>query len=129
MKIAVVVARVLLGLLFFAAGLAGFVFYSHPPPAPPGLAGQFQDVWFRSGWVLFVDATQLISGALLLANRYVVLALVLLGAVLANILAFHITMQPGGIFPGLIATFVWIFLAWHYRTNLAPIFEANVTPV
>ncbi len=117
-------ARIVLGLLFTLAGASGFIlsFVGAPPPQP-GLAGQFQEVFFQSHWVLFVDGVQLVSGILLLTNRYVPLALVLLGAVLSNILTFHITMQPAGIVPGAIATLLWARLAFAYRANLAPIFE------
>jgi hypothetical protein len=43
-----------------------------------------------------VFSVQFISGVLLLANLFVPLATVLLGAVIANILMFHIAMQPAG---------------------------------
>jgi len=59
MKITVTIARILLGLVFFAAGLSGFLLIAHPPALPPGLAGAFQDVFFRSRWVLFVDGVEL----------------------------------------------------------------------
>src|SRR5579863_3075254 len=110
MKTSVTVARILLGLLFALAGLSGFVFsFAGGPPPMPGLAGEFGDVFFRSHWVLYVDGVEFIAGAFLLVNRYVPLALVLLGAVISNILVFHITMQPAGIAPGLVATALWAF--------------------
>jgi len=121
--VSVTVSRILLGLLFALAGASGFIFASigNPPPEP-GLAGQFAHVFFQSHWVLFVDGVQLVSGVLLLSNRYVILALTMLGAVLSNILVFHITMQPAGIVPGAIATAFWFVLFRHYRTSFAPLF-------
>jgi putative oxidoreductase len=118
------VARVLLGLVFLLAGGSGFMFlFMSAPPPEPGLAGAFQDVFFRSHWVQFVDGVQLVAGALLLANRYVTLALTLLGAVIANILVFHITMQPQTIAIPLVVLTLWTFLAYRYRENLAHIFK------
>ena len=64
---------------------------------PPGLAATFQDVSFRSHRVLFVGAMQLFSGALLLANRYVPLALTIAGGILFNIVAYHVTITPVGL--------------------------------
>jgi len=125
MKATVTSARIVLGLVFFAAGLAGFLLINNPPPAPPGLAGAFQDVFFRSHWVLFVDGVEFISGVLLLTNRFVPLALTLLGAVLSNILAFHITMNPAGIVPGVVLTSLWAVVAWSVRSSLAPLFVAK----
>jgi putative oxidoreductase len=128
-EIATVVARILLGLLFLVTGLSGFVFFLFSPPPPvPGLAGAFLDVFFRSHWMHVVDGVQVIAGLLLLANRYLPLALTLLGAVIANILVFHITMQPQMLPLPLVALALWIFLAWRYRSSLAPIFVQKATP-
>jgi putative oxidoreductase len=123
MKIAVLIARILLGLLFVFSG--SFAFIPFTPPPQPGLAGQFQDVFFASHWVKFVEVVQLIAGLLLLANRYVPLALVALAAVLANILFFHLSMQPQGIVPGLIATVLWFLVAWWHRASFAPLLAAK----
>src|SRR5579872_907543 len=125
MRNAALVFRIVLGLLFLVAGASGFFLISNPPPAPPGLAGQFQDIFFASRWVLFVDGVELIAGVLLLANRFVPVALLLLAGVLPNILVFHITMMPSGIFPGLIATILWFIVALQYRSLFAPIFVSR----
>ena len=116
------IARILLGLVFFAAGLSGFLLISHPPAQPPGLAGEFQDVFFRSYWVLFVDGVELIAGLLLLSNRYVPLALTLLAAVIANIIVFHITMAPMGLPIAAIVAVLWIVVAMRHRSSFAPLF-------
>ena len=125
MKTTATVARILLGLVFFAAGLSGFLLISHPPAAPPGLAGEFQDVFFRSYWVLFVDGVELIAGLLLLSNRYVPLALALLAAVIANIIVFHVTMAPLGLPVAAIVAALWATVATQYRANFAPLFVQN----
>src|ERR1700681_4081615 len=96
MKIAVVVARILLGLIFFVLGLNGFLQFI-PAPPPTGLAGKFFGVMLASHSLVVGFGVQVIAGAMLLLNRFVPLALVLLAAVLANILAFHITMLPSGL--------------------------------
>ena len=121
--IIVSISRILLGLLFTLAGASGFIFAAigNLPPVP-GLAGEFQHVFFASHWVLFVDGVEFVTGVLLLSNRYIILALTMLGAVLTNILAFHITMQPAGIVPGAIATGLWFVLFRHYRASFAPLF-------
>lgn len=128
MNIAAPTARVLLGLIFLAAGLSGFLLISNPPPAPPGLAGAFQDVFFRSRWVLFVDAVELISGALLLANRYVPLALAMLAAVIANILVFHLTMAQSSLPVPLVVLALWTVAAWRFRSSFAPLLVAQAQP-
>ena len=128
MKTTVTVARILLGLVFFAAGLSGFLLIAHPPAQPPGLAGQFQDVFFRSYWVLFVDGVELIAGVLLLANRYVPLALAVLAAVIANIIVFHLTMAPLGLPIAAIVAALWATVATRYRSSFAPLFAQQPAP-
>jgi putative oxidoreductase len=123
MNIALVASRILLGLVFAAAGASGFFLINNPPPAPPGLAGTFQDVFFQSRWVLFVDGVELLAGILLLANRYVPLALTLLGAVISNILVFHITMAPSGLPVPLVVVTLWATVASRYRASFAPLFS------
>jgi hypothetical protein len=120
---AALVARILLGLVFSASGASGFLFLFMSVPPQSGLAGAFTDLFFRSHWVQFVDGIELIAGILLLANRYVTLALVLLGAVIANILVFHVTMQPQTITVPIVVLGLWIFLAYRNRANLAPLFK------
>lgn len=122
-RIGLAAARIVLGLVFTVAGTSIVFFLAGAPPPMPGLAGAFQDVFFRSHWVVFVDAVEAVAGILLLINRFVPLALVLLGAVIANILAFHLTMQPQTIAPALVVLALWIVLAHHHRATLAPLFQ------
>jgi putative oxidoreductase len=116
MKIAALISRILIGLAFTIAGAFGWIltFGSGPPPMP-GLAGEFQKIIFESHFVLFIDSIQLLAGVALLLNRYVPLALVVSAGLLYNILAFHITMFPAGIVPGLILTLCWVVLASSMR--------------
>jgi putative oxidoreductase len=121
LKIAVTAARILLGIMFLVFGLNGFL---HFIPAPPmsGFPAQFFEVLFASGFYVFIFGVQTIVGILLLTNQYVSLAIALLAPVLANILVFHITMNPTGIAPGLLATFLWIVVAWPLRSRFTPLF-------
>lgn len=121
MKIVSIIARILLGLTFLIFGLNGFLNFMHGQ-IPGGMAGTFLGVLIASHFVWFVSAVQVIAGVLLLVNRFVPLALALLAPVLYNILVFHITMQPSGLPPGLVATILWLILVWRLREYFAPLF-------
>jgi putative oxidoreductase len=122
MRIAALVSRILLGLAFTIAGVFGFVLtFGAGPPPMVGLAGEFQRAIFQSHFVLFIDGIQLVSGLALLANRFVPLALVVSASILYNILAFHLTMMPLGIFPGLIVTVCWFIIASSMRNRFVPL--------
>jgi putative oxidoreductase len=127
MKIAVLIARILLGLLFFVFGLNGFLQFIPPGPMPGGMAGQFIDVFMHSHWAFVVSAFQLVAGALLLIGRFVPLAIAILAPIIVNILVFHILMQPANIGPGAVAAVIWIFLFYAYRKNFASLFESNAS--
>lgn len=122
MKVAAVIARVLLGLMFLVFGLNDFLHFI-PAQLPPGDAGVFAALLFNHGWLYFHGLLYVIAGALLLIGRYVPVALVILGPILVNILMFHITLQPAGIAPGLFATLLELFLIWVYWPAFAGIFS------
>jgi len=94
MKIVTLIARILLGLIFVVFGLNGFLNFLNMGPAPTGLAGQFLGALVLSHYYWVVAALQIAGGALLLVNRFVPLALVLLGPVIVNIICFHVFMNP-----------------------------------
>ena len=127
MKIVALIARIVLGLLFVLAGASGyyFAFSNNAPPPPPGLAGAFMDVFFKSHWVLVVDGAEVLAGLLLLVNRYVPLALVILAALFVNIITFHVTMQPGTLFIPLIALVLWFIVALQHRASFRSLFAAR----
>jgi uncharacterized membrane protein YphA (DoxX/SURF4 family) len=127
MKVAVLIARILLGLEFVLFGLNGFLQFLHMPP-PTGVALQFVGALFVSKYYVAVFALQLIGGLLLLSGRYVPLALVILGPILFNILLFHGTMAPAGLPLALITFVLWIIVFWGVREAFAGIFAAKVEP-
>jgi putative oxidoreductase len=124
MKIVVVIARVLLGLMFVFFGLNGFLNFL---PAPPltGLPGAFLGSLITSHYVYLVCAVQVLGGLLLIGNQFVPLGLALLAPVIANIVTYHLTMQRSGAQLAILATVLWVFLAWKFRAYFAPLATRN----
>jgi putative oxidoreductase len=125
MKIAAVVARILLGLVFFVFGLNNLHPFM-PMQMPPGDAGTLSTIMFLHGWITFHGILYVIAGALLLVGRYVPVALVILGPILVNIVLFHITLLHAGITPGLICAALEIFLIYAYWPAFRGIFTAKM---
>jgi len=117
MKIASIIARYLLGLMFTVFGLNGFLNFIHQPPPANPLALQFFIAISLSHFAAFFFAVQLISGLLLLSGFFVPLALTLLAAELYNILAFHLTLAPATIAPALVASLLWVLVFLQYRQS------------
>ena len=124
MKMAAIVARYLLGLIFTIFGLNGFLNFIHQPPPANPLAMQFFVAVSASHFAAFFFAVQVLGGLLLLSGFFVPLALTLLAAVLYNILAFHLTLSPG-IAPGLVACVLWVLVFLQYRESFNGIFSAK----
>lgn len=124
MKIAALIARYLLGLIFLIFGANGFLHFI-PMPPPPGVAGQYMGALFVSHILVVVFLLELIPAILLLVGRYVPLALVLLGPVIFNILLFHAFLAPSGLPLALVVVVLWLLVfAWH-RSAFAGIFQAR----
>ncbi len=117
MKVATIIARVLLGLIFVVFGSNAFLHFLPTPPLPQGVTGEFLHSFFASGYVYVIGGFQVIGGLLLLIGRFVPLGLTILGAIIVNIWAFHILMapDPGGMVPAAIVTIFELFLVWRYR--------------
>lgn len=115
MKKTSAISRVLLGGVFTVFGLNGFLHFLPIGPLPQGPAIQFIGALAQSHYMAVVFAVQLISGLLLLINRHVPLALAALGAVLFNILLFHISMAPAGLPLAALTTLLWILTAANVR--------------
>jgi uncharacterized membrane protein YphA (DoxX/SURF4 family) len=125
MKIAVLVARILLGLTFLVFGLNGFLNFLHMP-MPPGPAGQYMGVLFMSHYLHVVFLLEVIGGVLLLSGQFIPLGLVLLGPVLFNILLFHMFLFPAGFPPALFATVLWFIIFFGVRKAFTGIFAQKV---
>jgi putative oxidoreductase len=123
MRIATIIARFLLGLIFVVFGSNAFFHFLPMPPPPQNLAGDFLKVFVSSGWVYVIGAVQVFAGFLLLIGRFVPLALALLAAMIFNILVFHALMAPEGLGPGIVVTILELFLLWSYRERFAGILQ------
>jgi putative oxidoreductase len=115
MKIATIIARVLLGLIFLVFGSNAFLNFIPMPPPPPGLAGDYTKVFLASGYVYFIGGFQVIASLLILIGRFVPLGLTILGGIIVNIWIFHILMAPEGLPPAIVVTILELFLLWRYR--------------
>jgi hypothetical protein len=126
MKIAAMIARYLLGLMFLVFGSNMFLHFIPMGPMPAGVAGQFSAALFASHYFYVVGALMVVSAILFLINRYVPLGLVLLGPVLVNILLFHVLMAPKGIGMGVFSALLWLLVAYRVRSAFCGLFQQRV---
>jgi len=122
-RYAATAARVLLGLMFFVSGLDGFLhFIPQPTEMPSEGAMALAIALMKSGYMFpLIKGTEVTVGALLLTNRLVPLALVLLAPVSVNIFAFHACLAPSGVVLAAAIIAIQIYLAWTYRSAYRPL--------
>ena len=130
MKLAVLICRILFGLIFVIFG-ANILFPFLPmPPQPPSDATTFATILMTHKYMAFVGLIQLVSGILLLVGRYIPLALTLLAPVIVNILLFHFTLMGGqGAIPGIVTLLLEVFLIVVFRRSFYGLFDAAPEPI
>ena len=129
MRIAVLIARLLLGLIFIVFGLNGFLNFLNMGPMPTGLAGQFIVALFQSHYFWVVAALEIAGGLLLLVNRFVPLGLVLLGPIIVNILLYHVFLNPTGALFAIVVAALWFVVLYAKRQYFSGVFVAQADDV
>jgi putative oxidoreductase len=125
MNTASTISRYLLGVIFVVFGLNEFLNFI-PAPLPTGVAGQFIGALFVSHYLIAIMFIQLVAGILLLINRFVPLALTLLGAVIVNILFFHVFMDRTGLPRAAVVIILWFLAAYNARPVFTAILRSKV---
>lgn len=122
------VARILFGLVFFVFGLNGFLNFMPQPPQPEK-AGMFLGALAATGYMFpMIKGVEVLAGALLLANRFVPLALILLAPIMVNIVAFHAVLAPDGMIMTIVLVAIHCYLAWSYRGAFRGVLAARTAP-
>lgn len=97
MKLIPTIARYLLGLIFVVFGLNFWLqFLTVPSPPEGSLAAGFIGAIYTSGFLAVVKVFEVAGGILLLAGRYVNLALAVVGPIAVVIVMYHVLILEAG---------------------------------
>jgi putative oxidoreductase len=123
MKIAVIITRTILGLIFLVFGLNFFLHFIPNPPPPPGKAGAFEAGLFGAGYFFPVmKVIETVSGLFLIINRYTAFFLLILFPITVNIFLFHAFLVPSGLPMAGSMLLLHLFLGYAYFYYYRPIF-------
>jgi putative oxidoreductase len=128
MKIATIIARSLLGLIFVVFGSNMFLHFIPMPPLPEGPARDFMMALFVSHYLYAVGALEVMGGLLLFIGRWAPLGLTLVSSVIVNIVCFHALIAPAGLPIAITASALAVFLLWRHRGNFAGLVKAPIGP-
>lgn len=107
------VLRLLLGFVFFAAGLTGLLNLAPVPPDLPAPLVEFNKGLAASIYFMpFLKLTETICGLLLLVGWFVPLALVILAPIVLNIFLVHAFMAPSGLPLAIVMGVIMIYLSF-----------------
>ncbi len=123
MKITLKIITALFGLFWLIFGLNNVLhFFTIPVPSQAG--ADFLQALENTGYVLpLVYAAQVISGLMLLARRFVPLALLLLAPVIANILLYDIFLNPSGLVVGGLIAGLYAVVLFDHRQKFIPLLK------
>ena len=115
MKIAVLIIRILMGLMFAFASIA-FFFKLVDAPEQTGSVKIFNDGIAASIYLMpTVKVFELLCAIAFLSGRFVPLATVVIFPIILNILLFHVFLEPSGLPVALLLMLGNLFLAFYYR--------------
>lgn len=121
------IARILLGIIFFGAGLTGLLNLYPPPPNLPERLQAFNSGLMAAGYFFpLLKATETVCGLLLLTGMFVPLALVVLAPISLNIFLVHAVLAPEGLVLATVIGLLLIYLSFFaqpYSSVIKPLFR------
>jgi len=125
MKIAQIVVRSLMGLMFVFASVTYFL-HLMPQPEMTGAMKEFNEGLMASVYLMpTVKTIELICGLALLAGRFIPLVTILLAPILVNIFCVHAFMAPEGLPVAILMGLGNLFLAYCHREAYRPLFKSK----
>ena len=127
MKIAMIIVRTLMGLLFiFASVVVLFNLMGPPPEFPNEIARKFNEGMFAPPYfVKVLKITELLCGIAFVMGRYVPLATVVIAPVIINIFLYHAFVDTSGLPVAVFLVVANIFVAYYYRKSYAGLLTAR----
>ena len=129
------VARLIMGLIYFVLGLNYFFHFINLhgyygsaseallEPMPPRAENLINSL-IDTGYLFQLNKIVQISGGLLLIiNRFVPFALIILAPITINIFLFNTVLNPSGFAAGIVLLFANIYLAYSYWENYKGLFK------
>jgi len=125
MKIAVIIVRVLMGLLFIFASITYF-FNLVPVPEMTGAVKTFNEGLRAAPYFMPVlKTTELLCGLAFLIGRFVPLATVVIAPVIVQIFLFHTFLDKTGLPVAVFLVLANLFVAYAYRESYATLVAAK----
>ncbi len=125
MKIATIIVRTLVGLLFIFASVAYFA-QLFPQPVLTGNMKTFNDGLTAAAYLMpFIKTTELVCGIAFISGRFTALASVVIFPITINIFFVHLFLAPEGVVLGITLLLANLFLAYANRAKYEGLWNAK----
>ncbi len=123
MKIAAIIVRVLMGLMFVFSSAVVLFKIPMEQPQPVGAAKTFMEGMMAAVYLFpTVKIIEMVCGLALITGFFAPLAVVVIFPITLNILLYHIFVVPEGTLIGVLLMVANLFLAFYYREKYKPLF-------
>ncbi len=121
MKIAMVIVRTLMGLLFLFASIVVLFNLVQPPPMT-GVPKTFNDGLLSVGYFFPVlKVTELLCGLAFVSGYFVPLATIVIAPIIIHIFLYHLLIDTSGLPVAIFLVLANAFVAYYYRSAYAPL--------
>jgi len=129
MKIAMIIVRTLMGLLFIFASVVVLLNIFPPPPPdqmPNDIARKFNEgIWATPYFIKLLKITELLCGIAFVSGRFVPLATVVIAPIIINIFMYHAFVDTSGLPVGIFLVVANVFVAYYYRDHYKGLLTAK----
>jgi putative oxidoreductase len=125
MKIAMIIVRTLMGLLFLFASIV-VLFNLMAKPEMTGTAKTFTEGLESVGYFMpLLKVTELLCGLAFVTGRFVPLATVVIAPIIVNIFCYHAFVDTSGLPVAILLVLANAFVAYYYRGSYAGLLKAR----
>lgn len=129
MRIAMIVVRTLMGLLFLFASIV-VLFHLVQKPELTGVVRTFNEGLESVGYFMpLLKVTELVCGLAFVSGLYVPLATVVIAPIIVNIFFFHAFIDRSGLPVAIFLVLANAFVAYYHRKSYVGLLEARPKPV
>lgn len=123
MKTAFRVVTAIFGLFWLVFGLNNFLHF-FPIPESSKVGADFLQALQNTGYILpIVYGVQIVSGLMLLARKFITLALLMLAPIIANVLLYDLFLNQSGLVIGSVIGLLYALVLFDHRQKFIPLLE------
>jgi putative oxidoreductase len=125
MKIAVIIIRILMGLMFLFASVVVLFNLVEQPPLEGDIKIFMEGISVAVYLLPLIKIIELLCSLAFISGRFVPLATVVIFPITVNVLLYHIFLAPEGLIISILLFLGNLFLAYAYRNHYTPLLAAK----